>query len=49
MARIFKPDPNTEIAETPATAGKSIDEVKQVLGPWATPRCSTVSRRDEPR
>jgi hypothetical protein len=35
--RIFKPDPNTEIAETPATAGKSIEEVKRILATLGHP------------
>jgi hypothetical protein len=36
--RIFKPDPNTDIAETPATEGKSIEEVKRILAGLGHPQ-----------
>lgn len=38
MARIFIPEPNVEIKETPAMVGKTIDEVKRILATLGHPQ-----------
>lgn len=47
--RIFKPDPNTEIAETPATSGKSIEEVKRILATLGHPQVLNSIVQETPR
>ena len=47
--RIFKPDPSTEIAETPATEGKSIEEVKRILATLGHPQVLNSIVQETPR
>ena len=47
--RIFKPMPNVEINESPATEGKSVAEVGKVLASLGHPQCLTGTTRETKR